>query len=116
MKNIVLKSVLVLGASGLMLAAQAPQSQESAESQSQTTRGTHVSATDSQMTMQVRHAITEDTALGPDAHNVRVSTKNGTVTLRGKVSSEQDKDMIVSKAKQIAGDSNVKDDLTVAKK
>lgn len=116
MSKLILTSVLALGASGLMVMAQNPADEpQRPATQEPSTQAPHAATADSEMTMKVRQAISGDTALGPDAHNVRVTTKNGMVTLRGRVSSDQEKDMIVSKVKEIAGDSNVKDSLTVAK-
>lgn len=120
MSKLILKSILALGATGLMAMAQQPASPtpdtQTPETQRPSTRAPKAASSDTQMTMKVRQAIMSDTALGADAHNVRVSTKNGTVTLRGKVGSQQDKDMIVQKAQEVAGASNVKDNLSVAKK
>ncbi len=67
------------------------------------------------MAAKVRQALTTDQNIGTAAQNVRVTSHNGMVTLKGKVSSEQEKDAIVSKARQVAGEGNVKDDITVSK-
>jgi osmotically-inducible protein OsmY len=124
MKHIITKSVLALGASGVMLLAQStpPQSPQqrtprSSDPSSQTTPSgqTGSQASDSQMAAKVRQALMDDQTVGTTAHNVRVTSHNGMITLKGKVNSEQEKDAIVSKAKQVAGDSNIKDDITVAK-
>src|SRR5579885_1169571 len=120
MKNLISKSVLALGASGIMLMAQSttPQNPQqrtprSTEPSSQTTpSGSHTSS-DSQMAAKVRQALMDDQAIGTTAHNVHVSSHNGMVTLKGKVNSESEKDAIISKAKQVAGDSNIKDEITV---
>jgi len=109
MKHLMIKSILALGASSVMLMAQAtPPSQPPSSQGSQT-------STDSQMVAKVRQAIAGDQTAGPIAHNVHVTAKNGMVTVRGKVNSEQEKDAVVAKAKQIAGDANVKDEITIAK-
>jgi hyperosmotically inducible periplasmic protein len=47
------------------------------------------------------------------AHNVKIVTANGNVTLRGPVNSEAEKVAIASKAKRIAGAGNVDDQLEV---
>lgn len=109
MKHFVTKSILALSASGMLLVAQSPPSSQDPPS-SQATPGS-----DTQMAAKVRQAIMQDPTAGTAAHNVKVSSHNGMVTLRGRVTSEEEKDAIVAKAKQVAGDANVKDDITVAK-
>ncbi|GEM_PF-1961873 len=109
MKHFVLKSVLAFGAASLVLVAQTPQTSQPPSSTAQST-------SDTQMAAKVRSALTTDTTTGTAAHNVKVTAHNGMVTLHGKVASESDKDAILSKAKSIAGDSNVKDEITVSKK
>jgi hyperosmotically inducible protein len=111
MKKFITTSILAFGVSGAMLlvpgtmAAQATQTQGS---QATTTN-------DTQMAAKVRQGLMQDQNVGTAAHNVRVSSKNGMVTLRGKVSTESEKDAIVARAKSIAGETNVKDEITVAK-
>ncbi len=50
------------------------------------------------------------------AHNVKVISRNGTVTLKGKVTSDQEKKAIEDKATELAGPGNVTDELTVGSK
>jgi hyperosmotically inducible protein len=69
---------------------------------------------DRQLTKNVRHAIIRDKTLSTDAHNVKVITQDGQVTLKGPVKSEEEKEAIGSKAAEIAGQGNVVNDLTVA--
>ena len=109
MKKILLKSILAVGASSVMLLAQT----------TQPTPGTTQSgaaSTDSEMTSKVRQALMNDATVGTAAQHIRVTTKNGVVTLKGHVDSAAEKDEAVSKAKQIAGDANVKDELTLSSK
>jgi sporulation protein YlmC with PRC-barrel domain len=58
---------------------------------------------DRRMSQQVRMALKNDASLSAVAPNVQVSTAKGRITLRGTVSSEQEKQSIVSKAQEIAG-------------
>lgn len=51
----------------------------------------------------IRKAVVADNALSVNAHNVKITTANGVVTLRGPVKSEQEKSSIEAKAKQVAG-------------
>ena len=71
---------------------------------------------DRDVTKQIRDAIIADKALSTYAHNVKVITQNGQVTLRGPVRSEEEKRAIEGKAAEIAGDGNVVSDLTVKPK
>jgi osmotically-inducible protein OsmY len=71
---------------------------------------------DREITRQIRKAVVADKALSTYAHNVKIITTNGTVTLRGPVRSEDDKASIESKAKAIAGVNAVVNELTVAAK
>jgi osmotically-inducible protein OsmY len=71
---------------------------------------------DTELTKNVRHAITEDKSLSTYAHNVKVISENGHVTLKGPVKSEEEKQAIGSKAAEVAGQGNVVNELTVAPK
>ena len=106
MKHLIISSCVVLGMSATGALAQ----KDSPNQPSQTQPGN-----DTQITAKVRQAITQDQTTGTAAQNVRVTSHNGMVTLKGKVSSAQEKDAIVAKAKEVAGDANVKDEISVAK-
>jgi hyperosmotically inducible periplasmic protein len=58
---------------------------------------------DLDLTKNIRRSIMEDKSLSNDAHNVKVISQNGTVTLKGPVKSEAEKSAIVSKAVSVAG-------------
>jgi osmotically-inducible protein OsmY len=60
-------------------------------------------ATDLDMAKNIRRSIVADKSLSSDAHNVKVISQNGTVTLKGPVKSEAEKSAIVSKAVSVAG-------------
>ncbi len=68
------------------------------------------------ITKRIRKAVMADKALSTYAHNVKIITVNGTVTLRGPVRTEEEKSSIESKAKAIAGVNDVKNEMTVAAK
>jgi hyperosmotically inducible periplasmic protein len=59
--------------------------------------------TDRQITASVRQAVVGDSSLSTNAHNVKIITSAGTVTLRGPVKSTEEKAAIEAKAKQVAG-------------
>ncbi len=68
---------------------------------------------DRQLAAQIRRAIVKDTSLSTTAHNVKIISQNGAVTLKGPVKSEQEKQAIESKAPEIAGAGKVEDELQV---
>lgn len=70
---------------------------------------------DIQVSAAVRKAVVDDKALSTNAHNVKITTSNGVVTLRGPVKSEQEKSSIESKAKAVAGVARVENLLEVEK-
>ena len=58
---------------------------------------------DREMTRQIRRAIVKDKSLSTYAHNIKVITQNGMVTLKGPVKTEEDKQAIGSKAAEVVG-------------
>ena len=66
------------------------------------------------LTTEVRKAIVKDDSLSTMAHNVKIITVNGEVTLRGPVKSAQEKTTIGSKAQAIAGSDKVDNRLEIA--
>jgi hyperosmotically inducible protein len=72
------------------------------------------SKSDIAITQEVRKAVVADKALSTNAHNVKIITKNGVVTLRGPVKSQEEKDTIAAKAKHVAGVKNVDNQLEIA--
>jgi hyperosmotically inducible protein len=69
-----------------------------------------MNANDRKLTQQLRKAVMEDKGLSTYAHNVKIVSENGMVTLRGPVRSEDEKKNIESKAIGITGDSGKVDD------
>jgi len=69
---------------------------------------------DRQLTQQIRRAIVKDKNLSSDAHNGKIITQNGAVTLKGPVKSEEEKQAIESKAAEVAGAGKVNSELQVA--
>lgn len=63
----------------------------------------------------IRKAIVDDDSLSVTAHNVKVTTSDGMVTLRGPVKSEREKTSIEAKTKQVAGVLKVNNLLEVEK-
>ena len=69
---------------------------------------------DRAMTQKIRKAIHEDTTLSTYAHNIKIISQDGKVTLRGPVRSEDEKANIEAKAVAVAGQGNVTDQLEIA--
>jgi len=74
------------------------------------------SASDRDTSRQIRKSILQDKSLSTYAHNVKIITKDGLVTLRGPVRSTKEKLAVEARAKEIAGEDKVTDDLKVAGK
>ena len=68
---------------------------------------------DVQLTQQIRKVVVGDDALSMNAHNVKIISANGIVTLRGPVDSPQEKAKIEAAAAQAAGAKNVRNELEV---
>jgi osmotically-inducible protein OsmY len=71
---------------------------------------------DRDITQQIRQAIVDDKTLSTYAHNVKVITHDGLVTLRGSVRSDDEKRTVEIKAAEVAGEVNIVSDLTVEPK
>jgi hyperosmotically inducible periplasmic protein len=69
---------------------------------------------DLKLTASIRRAIVKDKSLSMMAHNVKIISVNGEVTLRGPVKSDQEKTAIASKAQALAGTDKVDNQLEVA--
>jgi len=70
-------------------------------------------AADLKITADVRKALRADESLSLAARNVRVTTVNGEVTLRGRVYSEADKTAVARKVQDVVGTGKVTNDLTI---
>jgi hyperosmotically inducible protein len=110
---------------GSLLAASSQQDQQPAPDNTKTNQGDaaknattadqqKMNEADRQTTKQIRAALTADKALSTYAHNIKIITRHGMVTLKGPVRSEDEKLEIQAKAEQVAGASNVTNKLTIA--
>jgi hyperosmotically inducible protein len=68
---------------------------------------------DREITRQIRQAVVKDESLSTYAHNVKIITQNGEVTLKGPVRSEDEKRTIEAKAAEIAGENKVVNQLDI---
>jgi hyperosmotically inducible periplasmic protein len=71
-------------------------------------------AADLEITRQIRKALTADKSLSTYAHNVKVITQGGKVTLKGPVRSADEKNAVELKAAEVAGAENITNQITVA--
>ncbi len=76
----------------------------------------HANRSDRDITQQIRQAIVAEKSWSQYAHNVKVITQNGQVTLKGPVRSDDEKRAIEAKAAEIAGEGKVTSELTVKPK
>jgi osmotically-inducible protein OsmY len=84
---------------------QAPSADNSAQNKQHAMTADQQSSakTDRALTAQIRKAIMADKSLSTYAHNVKIIAKGGSVTLKGPVKSDDEKQQIASKAAEVAG-------------
>jgi hyperosmotically inducible periplasmic protein len=58
---------------------------------------------DTDITRDIRRSIVSDKSLSTYAHNVKIITQNGAVTLKGPVNSDEEKQTVASKAAEVVG-------------
>ena len=68
---------------------------------------------DRELTKEIRKAIVSDKSLSTQAHNVKILTRDGAVTLKGQVKSDDEKKAVEDKASSVAGNGKVSSELTV---
>lgn len=61
----------------------------------------------------IRRAVVADHSLSTYAHNVKIISQSGRVTLKGPVHTEDEKKAIEAKATEVAGSGNVVNEITV---
>ncbi len=71
---------------------------------------------DRDITQQIRQAVVKDKSLSTYAHNVKIITQNGQVTLKGPVRSDDEKRAVEAKAAEVAGENKVTSELAVKPK
>jgi hyperosmotically inducible protein len=68
---------------------------------------------DQDITQQIRKSIMADKTLSSYAHNVKIITQGGQVTLKGPVRSDDEKRTVEAKATEVAGENKVNSELSV---
>lgn len=116
-------ALLLVAASPIALRAQDQSSSPSSTAPDNSARNKDHSTTadqqpanksDTEITRDIRRSIVSDKSLSTYAHNVKVITQNGAVTLKGPVHSDEEKQTVASKAAQVVGGPDkVTDQLTV---
>jgi hyperosmotically inducible periplasmic protein len=69
---------------------------------------------DRAITQKIRKSVHDDTSLSTYAHNIKIITQDGKVTLRGPVRSVEEKSNLEAKAATVAGQENVTNQLEIA--
>ena len=80
-----------------------PDSSASNKAQNNTADQQSEAASDRTLTKKIRRALVADKSLSTYGHNVKIIAKDGSVTLKGPVHSEEEKQTIASKAESIVG-------------
>ena len=70
--------------------------------------------TDREITQKIRRALMDDKTLSTYAHNVKVITQDGHVTLKGPVQTADEKKTVEAKASEVAGDGHVTNQISIA--
>ena len=109
--NVALLSQLMAVSAGLTLAA--PLFAGQANQPPQTASTATQNRADRELTRQIRKAIVSDKSLSTEAHNVKILTKDGAVTLKGQVKTEDEKKVVEDKASSVAGSGKVTSELSV---
>jgi hyperosmotically inducible protein len=71
---------------------------------------------DRELTAKIRKSLMDNKELSTYAHNVKIVSRNGVVTLKGPVRSEDEKKAVEAKATEIAGAGKVKNMISVKPK
>jgi osmotically-inducible protein OsmY len=109
--NAALLSQLLAVSAGLTLAA--PLFGGKADQPPQTASTATQNKADRELTRQIRKAIVSDKSLSIQAHNVKILTREGAVTLKGQVKSGDEKKALEDKVSSLTGNGKVTSELTV---
>ena len=71
---------------------------------------------DQNITQEIRKSVMNDKSLSTYAHNVKIISQNGQVTLKGPVRSDEEKSAVEAKAAAIVGQEKVTSELEVKPK
>ena len=71
-------------------------------------------ATDREITQKIRRAVMDEKSLSTYAHNVKIVTTDGAVTLKGPVRTAEEKKIVEAKAVEVAGAGHVTNQISIA--
>lgn len=108
----VLASLILLTCT-MALSAQAPDNSANNKQHDATADQQSNSAADRAITQKIRKALIADKTLSTYAHNVKIITAGGMVTLKGPVKSEDEKQKVASAAAEVVDTSKIDNELTV---
>jgi osmotically-inducible protein OsmY len=91
----------------------APDNSKQNQNQNPTADNQSNATTDRQTTANIRKAIIADKNLSTYAHNIKIITSNGAVTLKGPVKSEDEKQQIATDAASVVSADKITNNLTV---
>jgi hyperosmotically inducible protein len=91
----------------------APDNSARNKAQNNTAENQKENTSDREITRKIRRSITAEKSLSTYAHNVKIITQDGQVTLKGPVQDENEKQAIASKAAEVVGTEKVNNQLTV---
>lgn len=103
----------LLFCAALPISAQAPDNSGTNRMQHTTADQQRENMSDRQIAAKIRRSIVADKGLSTYGHNVKVIVQSGSVTLKGPVHSEREKQNIASKATDVVGQDKVINQLTV---
>ena len=72
-----------------------------------------MNAADRALAQRIRRSVMADKSLSTYAHNIKIVSQNGLVTLKGPVKSNAEKQAVVAKAAAVAGADKVTDQISV---
>jgi osmotically-inducible protein OsmY len=115
-----LKPTMLLGCAAVLLFSAGPSFAQTQPDNSAVNKNHAVTAdsqstasSDRTITRNIRHALIEDKGLSTYAHNVKIITVNGAVTLKGPVHSEEEKAKVAADAASVVSADSITDKLTV---
>ena len=115
-RNTRLLGLLTLSASlwiTTLVPAQAPDNTANNKDHNVTADQQSNATADRAITQKIRKALMADKSLSTNAHNIKIITANGAVTLKGPVKSDEEKQQVASKAAEVVDASKIDNQLTV---
>ena len=117
MKRVIQTFVLALASAAMLNAAPAQQTAPDNTKVNKTATPTAEqqanNKSDTETSREIRRAIVNDKSLSTYAHNIKVVTKDGQVTLKGPVRTPEEKAAVAAKAAEVAGAKQVVNEIDV---